>query len=105
MTDRERLEKAKEMAKNYQVEYDSGHPMFLDEDDIELLNWLIQQAEHVVGLERKLSINTNNMRQLQKENERYKQALEKIVNQAGINKEIDLELWKMAREALEGKTE
>lgn len=41
-------------------------------------HWLMEQDERVEELERKLSINTNNMKQLQKQNVRYKQALEYI---------------------------
>jgi hypothetical protein len=43
-----------------------------------VFDWLIKQAERVEELEKKLSINTNNMKQLQKQNVRYKQALEYI---------------------------
>ncbi|WP_193062932.1 hypothetical protein [Oceanobacillus oncorhynchi] len=38
--------------------------------------WLKKQAEKVPKLERKLSINTNNMKQLQQENQRYKERLQ-----------------------------
>lgn len=38
-------------------------------------------------------------------NQRYKKVLEKIVNHAGTNKEIDYELWKMAKRVLEGESE
>ena len=38
--------------------------------------WLKEQAKKVPKLERKLSINTNNMKQLQQENQRFKEALE-----------------------------
>ena len=63
---KEWLEDIKERFVKYQTDYN------LNGEDVE---WLINRVEE---LEMKLSINTNNMKQLQKENERYKQALEKI---------------------------
>ena len=69
MTDKERLEDIKERFMKYEYDYN------LSGEDVE---WLIEQAERVEKLETQLSINTNNMKQLQKENERYKQALEEI---------------------------
>ena len=65
----ERLEDIKERFMKYEYDYN------LSGEDVE---WLIEQAERVEKLETQLSINTNNMKQLQKENERYKQALEEI---------------------------
>jgi hypothetical protein len=63
------LEDIKERFAKYESDYN------LNGEDVE---WLIQQAERVEELEKKLSINTNNMKQLQKQNVRYKQALEYI---------------------------
>ncbi|MEK0286526.1 hypothetical protein [Caldifermentibacillus hisashii] len=62
MTDKERLENIKE---KYQWAIEQSLANRIDDSDIE---WLIQQAKRVEELET----------QLQKENERYKQALEKI---------------------------
>ena len=42
--------------------------------------WLKEQAKKVPKLERKLSINTNNMKQLQQENQRFKEVLEFYAN-------------------------
>jgi NAD(P)H-dependent flavin oxidoreductase YrpB (nitropropane dioxygenase family) len=61
----ERLEQIKTNWKNYHM-------------SIPDVKWLIEQTERVEELEKKLSINTNNMKQLQKQNVRYKQALEYI---------------------------
>jgi len=68
----ERLEEIKEA---YRWTIDNSLVPRLSDSDTE---WLINQAERVEKLETQLSINTNNMKQLQKENERYKQALEEI---------------------------
>jgi hypothetical protein len=104
MTDKERLERIKQndllRIINDIILY--GPKGIRIESVIKDIEWLINRVEK---LEMRLSINTNNMKQLQKENERYKQALEKIVNYSGINKEIDLELWEMARQALKGESQ
>lgn len=50
----DRLYKAKEMVYSFYQEYDSGHPMFTEED-IEILNWLIKQAEKVERYENELN--------------------------------------------------
>src|SRR5690554_6591984 len=69
-------------------------------------HWLMEQAERVEELETHLSINTNNMKQLQKEIERYKQALELYGDESRYEAEHG-DLWnilvdggKTAREAL-----
>lgn len=70
MTDKERLEEIKLKFNNT-----IDTMLYVPYKD---MKFLIEQAERVEKLETQLSINTNNMKQLQKENERYKQALEKI---------------------------
>jgi chromosome segregation ATPase len=82
MTDKERLEEIKSRVWKDKGTYAmgdysqrEGYIYTLSDYDYE---WLIEQAERVEKLETQLSINTNNMKQLQKENERYKQALEEI---------------------------
>jgi hypothetical protein len=82
MIDKERLEEIKSRVWKDKATYADGdnksregHTYTLSDYDYE---WLIKQAERVEELEKKLSINTNNMKQLQKQNVRYKQALEYI---------------------------
>lgn len=66
------------------------------------------QAERVEELEKKLSINTNNMKQLQKQNQRYKQALEFYADSKNwipqnddVLSEITMDYGSKARQALE----
>lgn len=65
----ERLEEIKEA---YRWTIDNSLVPRLSDSDTD---WLINRVEE---LEKKLSINANNMKQLQKQNQYYKQALEKI---------------------------
>jgi hypothetical protein len=67
MIDKERLENMSPIG------FDLNGDVLLKSEDY---HWLMEQAERVEELEKKLSINTNNMKQLQKQNVRYKQALE-----------------------------
>lgn len=66
MSDKERLENMSPIG------FDLNGDVLLKSEDY---HWLMEQAERVEELEKKLSINTNNMKQLQKQNVRYKQAL------------------------------
>ena len=78
---KERLEEIKELVKKIEsILYDEWRQQELT-NLIELLyyadhvDWLINRVEE---LETQLYINTNNMKQLQKENERYKQRIEEL---------------------------
>ena len=79
MTDKERLEEIEVKYSTLTVSSEKNGIEYT-KVDVEDLMFLIQngfkQADRVEELEMKLSINTNNMKQLQKENECYKQALE-----------------------------
>lgn len=89
MTDKERLENIKEQ---YQWAVENRLANRVDDSDIE---WLIQQAKRVEELET----------QLQKENECYKQALEKIRGLyplRNVGYQVS-EIKKIVIKALEGK--
>lgn len=60
--------------------------------------WLINRVEE---LEKQRNERTHLLNAEVARNQRFKKVLEKIVNHAGTNKEIDYELWKMAKRALE----
>lgn len=99
MTDKERMEEIKEI---YRWAIENSIANRIADSDIE---WLIEQAERVEKLETQLSINTNNMKQLQKENERYKQALEEIRGLyplRNVGYQVS-EIRKIVIKALEGK--
>lgn len=62
---------------------------------------IIEQAERVEEIEKQRNERTQLLNAEVARNVRYKKVLEKIVNHAGTNKEIDYELWKMTKRALE----
>ena len=66
-------------------------------------NWLIKQAERVEKLETQRNERTQLLNAEVARNVRYKKVLEKIVNHAGKGIDIDYELWKTAKKALEGE--
>lgn len=89
MSDKERLKDIK-----------NARYFFHDVQDRDLLkywNWLIEQAERVEELEIQLSINTNNMKQLQKEKDEWKDTVKSYYM---TNQELR-EQNKRYREALE----
>ena len=107
MTDRERLADAKfKRIKEYYSAMGG-----LDPDIQEDMRWLINIVEE---LETQLSINTNNMKQLQNKIERYKRALEFYANRENYKPDhydpniheymsvIDYDEGATARQALEG---
>lgn len=83
MTDKERLEEAKLMAKMLRVETRLPHDFPFD-----LVDWLVEQAERAKELERKI--------------ERYREALELIREQGSWGLFTD-KYAKIAHEALEGE--
>jgi len=96
-----KLEKINKMLEQY---YESEDSFEQTELAIEIIqghvDWLINRVEE---LEKQRNERTHLLNAEVARNVRYEKVLKKIVNHAGTNKEIDYELWKMAKEALEGE--
>jgi len=71
--------------------------------NIQYLLEIIEQAERVEELEKQRNERTHLLNAEVARNVRYKKVLEKIVNHAGKGIDIDYELWKVAKRALEGE--
>ena|SRR5690606_219832 len=96
---KERLEEISNLLERYYSTDDSFEQTDLAIEIIQgHVNWLINRVEE---LEKQRNERTQLLNAEVARNVRYKKVLEKIVNHAGTNKEIDYELWKMAKRALE----
>src|SRR5690606_28989672 len=101
---KERLEEIKSVYEDYKGLQKKGDfkqadiaLLYLSENHID---WLINRIDE---LEKQRNERTQLLNAEVARNARYKKVLEKIVNHAGEGIDIDYELWKMAKEALEGE--
>jgi len=116
MSDKERLQKAKEVIENYNGEYHLHNPTFTNED-LNTLEWLIEQAERVQELEDNLINNQRTFAKIdlgrKEENKRYLEALKFYANEesyeeferktCGWASDVEIDRGEKARQAIEGE--